>query len=283
LAVCSASFDPSKSTFEGTGKTTPGFSNVNRAFTIHLVDANGTPMTSSPGSIVWDVKLVGGPEDIVIIPVDNGDGTFTCEYTATKKGTYSLQVKANGVHLVDSPVANIVIRGPWTPNCTASGAGIAGGVRNEPLTFFITAKDENGDVYAHGNDPFKVEVFESAVQSPPHLIPSTTVGHFNGVYASTYTPRKPGQHSIRITLDGVEISGVPYLPVIINKDKTKTVVIGLGVGGFVTFGLVAFVGRKWYLSRNARGQVSGSKRGSISVSTSVSTVSLSEKPEDSAV
>jgi hypothetical protein len=207
LGTASAAFDPAKTIAHGPGLT-GGHTHQPLSFTIQCVDSANFPMSSDPGA-TWTITL-SGPATLVPTLVNHNDGTLTATYTATVKGTYGLEILANGNRISGSPFTVVIYATTSAANSTASGPGVAarpGIFRSVGLT--ITARDDLNNLVTTGGDNFTLEVYRPGGR----LVPSSLVDNLDGTYTGQYTATMPGIWTVIIKLDGVPIQGSPFHPI----------------------------------------------------------------------
>lgn len=90
-----------------------------------------------------------------------------------------------------------------SPDCTATGTGITGGMAGVTATFTIQARDEFANMRTTGGDPFRVLLIPG--------VQRISVKDFeNGSYLVSYVAEKGGKYDIAVTLMGINIQGSPF-------------------------------------------------------------------------
>ncbi|CAL8470902.1 g10444 [Coccomyxa elongata] len=105
------------------------------------------------GGDVFAVRL-NGPDSIEGRVIDNDDGTYTVNYTATVAGKYELAITDDaGEHVADSPYATRVLSGrPSVKHCAVTGDGRRSVVAGRPAHFTVEARDQFGNRHAQLTD-----------------------------------------------------------------------------------------------------------------------------------
>jgi len=135
-------------------------------FVIEARDASGT-VVGFGGDTDFTVALVNDELLIDITPADNGDGTYTCEYTPSRVGEYELRVCWRDHHIYGSPFAVSVARAPTAPShCTAVGEGTTLARTDAVNTLIITARDQFHEPRGVGGDNFQVTIIGPATVQP---------------------------------------------------------------------------------------------------------------------
>jgi filamin len=212
--------DPSQCYAHGPG-TTGGTTNNNAPFTIQAVNYFGDPLPT--GGDKFEIGL-NGPETVQVQQVDNNNGTYTCGYVPKRVGDYALAITLRGEAIKGSPY-HPRITGPSSKTSFATGPGVEGARINRPAPFTVHSKDQNGNAVPTGNDPFEAKVTGPDGQG---LIVQFQDNH-DGTYAGTYTPTKPGRHTVAITLGGEPIKGSPYHPLMENANAGRSYAEGDGL------------------------------------------------------
>ncbi|CAL8082481.1 unnamed protein product [Orchesella dallaii] len=133
---------------------------------------------------------------------DNGDGTYSVDYSAPTPGTYKVAVKYAGVEVPQSP-----IRVHIHPHVDVSKVKVDG---LEPSVFADSPTDFVVDTrtVAQSNPGGKVTCTitnPSGAKTNNYITPSA-----DGTYRISYTPFEEGRHVIDIMYDGVPIPGSPF-------------------------------------------------------------------------
>ena len=170
--------------------------------TIFSVDSSGNRVTS--GGDPFEIA-VSGPESPSVPVKDNGDGTYSGDYTVATPGYYDVAVTLRGEHIKDSPF-HVLIEGATAGNSYAEGPGLVEGRAGEETHFTIHSVDHNGKPRSVGGDPFKVNI-----AGPSPITPDFNDNN-DGTYTVKYTPdkRAPGDYTINVTLFDKDIKDSPF-------------------------------------------------------------------------
>jgi hypothetical protein len=163
--------------------------------------------------------------------VDNGDGSYGVQYTATFAGDYMVLVSFSGVPISGSPFQVFLGAGKAYPyNIIASGPGINSPV--ELLTaddivapFQLAAFDRYGNRKMVGGDKIIVNIIQVESNQPRNsLIEDFDDGDYRVYYNCTVS----GMYLVSVTIDTVHISGSPFSPQIYPGVTVTYGCIGIG-------------------------------------------------------
>jgi hypothetical protein len=199
-------------------------------FAVVARDTNGNTLTSGADEFVVSLSQAGFPVGAATVTYGGDDGEYLIEFITTKSSVpLSLSVKtgAQGSPLVDisgSPFTVFVQPGPIFPaNCDAIGAGVVGGTSGQLVSFLIIEQD------AWNNDR---GITTANAQPTAYFTGSNTIvtiaKNKNGTWTGTYT-LPSGDKYMTVKIDGVEISGSPFL-----VRSTSAGVFNSGSGSFGT-------------------------------------------------
>jgi len=210
LVIDAAPIDPSRC-HSRTAPTAAQAGQVEQ-FSIIARDANGYTLTG--GSDEFHVTLTQGgfPVGAATVTYGGDDGEYLVEFITTKSGvplSVSVKTAPPGSPLVEisgSPFTVFVQPGPVFPaNCDAVGAGVVGGTAGQLVSFLIIEQD------AWNNDR---GITTSNIQPTAYFTGSNTIvtiaKNKNGTWTGTYT-LPSGDKYLNVKIDGVEISGSPFL------------------------------------------------------------------------
>jgi hypothetical protein len=164
-------------------------------------DGSGNPMSSGGAKVAVDVSGANNPGSLRVF--DQGDGTYTAEYTPTAIGTDDVAITIDGTSISGSPYASVVVAGAASP--ANSTAIVPKGKRNKPTTIVVQARDAFGNPLSVGGEVVVVTVLG---QNPTGPILATDGG--DGTYTATYTPVDRGDDYVFITMNGTPIEGSPF-------------------------------------------------------------------------
>jgi len=202
---------------------------------VHSVDQFGNPLVGGGDNV--EVKL-SGPEDVDVNVIDNGDGTYTADYTPTKAGDYKAVVKINGNEVAGSPFEFSVVPAEVSPgHCVASGPGISRGKADKPAPFKVQLRDQfDNDIkenpgsvceaaivlqekrraheYPDSSDdekpaPAEGEAAEAPAADDPRQ-PIAMTDNADGTFGGAYSLKAAGSYSLEVTVDGAAIKDAPF-------------------------------------------------------------------------
>eukprot|EP01052_Picozoa_sp_SAG31_P002282 SAG31_NODE_79_length_27235_cov_6.268868_11_plen_1227_part_00 len=146
-----------------------------------------------------------------IAVADNGDGTYTCEFTPTISGQCAVDVKLQGLPVSGSPFLLEVTPGDIKPEMAEIPGGdraTLGGKTNKVLF----AKDQYKNQILVGGAKVTI-MFDS------QPVPVKDLG--NGSYAFTYDAGTSSGRKLEAIVDGVAILGSPYTVQLASKQLKK--------------------------------------------------------------
>jgi filamin len=171
-------------------------------FTIHGFDPEGNKLTEGGDPFKVDIQ---GPSDVQPTVSDNGDGTYTVEYTPTEPGDYVVNVTLHDEPIKDVPRQVYIKPAPDASQTWAEGPALQGLVDNEPGLFTIHAVDKNGNPRTDGGDKFDVDI-----AGPHGHVPATLTDNGDGTYGVAFDPEHPGDYNINVTFEGAPIKDAPF-------------------------------------------------------------------------
>merc|ERR1712137_1419212 len=134
-------------------------------FTIYTRDLGNNTITVGGATFTFNMTL--NSNNNVTVPVgyvDNGDGTYSCNYTAFVSGNYTLvmtmRTPTSG-DISNSPQFPVVAPGPFCPqNATVSGPNLDEAEANELSYFYIQATD------CYGNAVPSAQYYDVLIEGP---------------------------------------------------------------------------------------------------------------------
>jgi len=215
--------NPSQCTAEGKGLE-KGRRGQKPSFKIFAKSTSGQPCTGAK----FDVEVAAGGEAIASEVKDNGDGTYTVQYHATKPGEYSIAVKCGGHPIRGSPWAPVISDQAAGDKCRVAGlAPDAEAEGSAPTNFSIfpqtadgqplldaLAGDGKGDGQGGGQDD-GLEVYlvpEGAdAKGDEARVNAKLEDLGNGEYKVTL-PEGLGDGNYQLTAkaDGLQLKGFPF-------------------------------------------------------------------------
>ena len=174
--------------------------------TVTVRDANGNQRTSGGDTVAITIT---GANTATPAVTDNGNGTYTANYTPAATGTDSVAITVGGSALSASPYSSSV--GAGATSAAQTTATVPNGTAGQVTTITILTRDAFGNARTSGGDTVVVSV------TGANTAAAGVVDNGTGTYTASYTPTAPGTDTVTITVNGSAISGSPY---------TSTVVIG---------------------------------------------------------
>lgn len=214
--------DPSQCYAHGPG--VEGAATNNPApFTIQAINYLGQPLDK--GGDAFDVQVSGPAGAVPVTVADNGNGTYSGNYTPTAPGQYNVAIVLRGDNIKGSPYKPHIV-GPDATKSFAHGPGVEGGRLADKANFTVQSVDASGKNVKTGNDPF-----HATVKGPDgSQIPVNLVDNNDGTYSGSYAPTAgPGQYEVNVTLNGQPIKNSPYRPLLEAANAGKSWAEGDGL------------------------------------------------------
>ncbi|KAK7485457.1 hypothetical protein BaRGS_00023267, partial [Batillaria attramentaria] len=139
-------------------------------------------------------------------------GRYTSNFTPNEVGTWEISVLYDGDHISGSPYT-VQVFDPLAVRVY----GLDGGAVGRALTF-------NADATQAGDGDMKVKVTYAGSQVPSHVIPEG-----NGEYKIDFTPQGPGQYTVNVFMNDVEVRGSPYTLDIVDSSQVTLSGAGLSL------------------------------------------------------
>ncbi|XP_061930039.1 filamin-A isoform X2 [Apis cerana] len=160
--------------------------------------------TKAAGRGVPEVIILNAQESETTVPVRLRQPlpeVWACEYTAPKKGSYSVNVFFAGKPIPGSPFNVKVGSVSDTKKCKAYGRGLLpNGVRVQDDADFVIVTNDTGD-----DLPIVKIIGPGGINQPVHMTKVDQKTH-----KCNYVPNKEGRYVVMITYGGKEISKSPF-------------------------------------------------------------------------
>jgi hypothetical protein len=167
-------------------------------------DANGNQLTGGSETVVVTVT---GANSATPAVTDNGNGTYSANYTPTATGADNVTISLNGTPINGSPFTSTVGAGGADPGQTTATV-LANLTAGDVSNITVTARDVAGNPLTTGGAGVVVTVAGANTATP------VVTDNGDGTYTTTYTPTVAGTDNVAITLNGNAIGGSPYSTVI---------------------------------------------------------------------
>ncbi|NUP98972.1 MAG: Ig-like domain-containing protein, partial [Armatimonadetes bacterium] len=198
---------PFPSTVAG-GATVPGQSTANvpngtvgtpTVITVQARDSEGNARTVGGDEVV---VTVSGSNTASPTVTDNGNGTYTAQYTPASPGTDQVAITLNGGAVSGSPFTSLVMAN--ASSGAQSTATVPDGTAGALTTIIIQARDAEGNARTVGGDTVVVMI------SGANSINPTVIDQGNGTYTAQYIPATAGIDEVAISLNGTSLTGSPF-------------------------------------------------------------------------
>jgi filamin len=205
--IAARTADPSKCIAFGPGLE-HAETQIPAPFTIQLRNAAGANITNPIKEYSPAVDIQGPSPGLKASVKYNGDGTYSCEYTATQPGKHVISIKIEGQPIHQSPWTVPVDRVPVdVGKSKVHGRGVDGPVvQGQDAPFAIESYHRLGGKINSGGDPYKV-----VVKGPNNrTLDAPVKDNGDGTYSCSYKPVDYGPHTVEVTLGGQQVANSPY-------------------------------------------------------------------------
>lgn len=163
----------------------------------------------SANRIKAKVKMPSGKSDKATI-IDNKDGTIKISYEPKEVGQHEISLRYNDEPIDESPVVFYVDAvGAAKKKITAYGPGLTHGLAGESSQFTINTG---------GLGSSKLNV----VVEGPSKTPVNLNDNKDGTITVSYTPGLPGEYKIKMSFDGKQVVGSPFITVISDEGRQRS-------------------------------------------------------------
>lgn len=179
-------------------------------FTIETRDKNGRLLGKLGANQPFKVDIEGPTGPVANEIVDNGDGTYTVNYTPAHSGPNTINVTLGDEgHVAESPY-HINVQPKIDPKQTKVwGPGLEDGILDtQPQEFYVQPLDQDGKPLgpAGKGKPIKV-----TVEGPKGPVPvKQTEDPETGKRTVVYEPNCPGNYHIEVTFEDEHVANSPY-------------------------------------------------------------------------
>jgi hypothetical protein len=203
------------------------------AFVVQTNEASGAARGAGGDAVTFSVECLATGLRFEHWALDNGDGTYSCEYTPSRAGPHVLRVLCDGEDVYGSPFFPVVAGAPASAShCALSGDGASFAYAGVVNAVTITAGDAFGEPRSVGGDVF--------VASVPAHAPALLRGiadHGDGTYTIEYdvdtdhpalaAPRAEGDAPAVVEIAvALANPGFPYPRPVAGSPLRATIVVG---------------------------------------------------------
>uniref|UniRef100_A0A6B2KX48 Calponin-homology (CH) domain-containing protein n=1 Tax=Arcella intermedia TaxID=1963864 RepID=A0A6B2KX48_9EUKA len=176
------------------------------SFSITAKDGYGNPLTN--GGLPVKASLTG-TENVPVLVIDNGDGTYAVSYRPVTVGDYQLSVEVNRQPIggAKNPIPLIVIPGAISGSHSVAEGNLEEAEIGKDNVFTVFSRDEfDNEIKMGGADVTGELVHESG-----EVVPITVVDNGDGTYTCTYPDiQKSGDYKLSPLVNGELISDAPF-------------------------------------------------------------------------
>ncbi|MFL5493851.1 MAG: Ig-like domain-containing protein [Gemmatimonadales bacterium] len=177
-----------------------GVAGTPTVMTVRLVDALGNPVTGARDRVDASVS---GANPTKRLDVGAGDGgSYQVSYTPKVAGSDLVQILVDGTALPGSPFTSVVVAGAADPAHTTAVVPKDDSFL-APVGIVVHVADSEGNPVGHGGDQVQITV--------RNVGPLGVVDQGDGSYTATFSPPGPSTYTMDISLNGVAISGSPFI------------------------------------------------------------------------
>jgi filamin len=182
--------------------------NRSNPFVVHAMDDDKQPVWGDQCSVTLKpTDESSGLPEVPVTVVDNGDGTYACDYVPTHTGDYVLAVKLEGEDVKDTPMALTVKRAPDASKSWAEGPGLKKAFDNKPAKFKVHARGDDGEPV--WGDDCTVTVVPEDPSSGLAEVPAEVTDNGDGTYSVVYHPLEAGNFVVNVQLEGADVKDMP--------------------------------------------------------------------------
>jgi len=185
--------DASQSLAYGPGLEPGNLDTFPAKFTIQAKDKHGKNMPEGGDPFVVEINGPTGPIECAV--VDNGDGTYSCEYQPQDAGRHDVAITLDGAPIKGSTYHVDIKPGAWPGNTFI-----------EYFYFTIRSVDKRGKNKTFGGEDIKVHV-----NGPSGEVRDVQLqDKGDGTYHVTYKAIDSGDYKVSVLLNGQNIRGSPF-------------------------------------------------------------------------
>jgi len=199
-------------------------------FTVHAKDAFGNRLDTGGLAVTGTAT---GTDNVPVKVIDNGNGSYTIDYTCLKTGPYQVELAANGHKLggVHNPLKVICSPNVADPsNSIAFGPGVEGARIGAENKFTVQARDAYGNNIKKGGARVAGAIVAPDGSSAPVVAKDNGDGTYNCSYPGV---TKNGHSLLTPTLEGHPVKDAPFKINVDSDDtdpsKTKVKLVPLGM------------------------------------------------------
>ena len=194
-------------------------------FMVQLAGGDGDPCVTEQEVIVELKSLVDGSITKGSV-VSKTPATYEVSYQPSKSGEHKLSVKVNDAEINDSPFSVLVHNIPQPQNCKAFGKGIKETVKNQIAEFTVQLADADSDPCVTKQEvTAELKSFTDDVITKANIASKTPA-----TYEVSYLPSRSGEHELSVKVNGMEISGSPFVLLVHNiPHPSKCKAVGEGI------------------------------------------------------
>ena len=177
-----------------------------------------------PGKPRCSIKSPSG-KDVPVNMIDNGDGTYTCQWTPTEEGVHNVDVTYGGEPVRGSPFKVKAVKPPEIEKIKSNVMEEVESLNpcvDQPLEFGVDPRDAEPE----GG---KGKLASSIVTPSGKTEYPDVRANPDDTYAVTYTPKEPGIYSLSIMYDEEAIPGSPFQFEVVEGGPERVVAFGKGL------------------------------------------------------
>ena len=200
----------------------------------------------NPRDIGGDIinTTLRGPATVSGTFTDEMNGEYEVQYVPTKAGMYTIEVLVNGEEITGSPFHMLAVDGITAGfTSSATGVGLTHAMAGVTAPFVVQARDVNANDRTLGGDELTIRlnttrpaISADGLPFEEEVVVNGTAAYIgDGQYACEYVASVAKMHDLRVFINGMEIDGSPFQPVVVpnRMNATNSVVSGSGVMGSV--------------------------------------------------
>lgn len=162
------------------------------------------------------VATLSGPEGTLVkgMITDLMNGTYSVQYVSTVAGWYNMSVRRGNADIIGSPFRVEIVPGITSaPLSMSTLDGLQEAIAGVQSTFKVMSRDLFGNKKYVGGDNFTCEVSGPRMEGrkADKLDKVEVKDDGNGNYTVAYVAKRTGEYKVAVFLDGIPISGSPFI------------------------------------------------------------------------
>ena len=194
-------------------------------FKVEVVDTEGNPCTGSH-NITVELKSRVDESITTGSVVSKTPAIHDITYQPRRSGEHEISVRVNGMHINSSPFVVLVQSIPHPKSCKAVGEHVTSAMQNSTAKFMVQLADAQGEPCVSKQEV----VVELKCLVDGSVTTASVVSKTPPTYEVSYQPSRSGEHELSVKVNGMEISGSPFVLLVHNiPHSSKCKAVGEGI------------------------------------------------------